>query len=86
LAEHDTAPRGRVLVIEVRIQRVHLEESILMHGERDRIDPDKWRPLIMSFHAGADPGVYISGAGHQAIKPPPSTRIMAPVLKPWRIR
>jgi flavin reductase (DIM6/NTAB) family NADH-FMN oxidoreductase RutF len=49
LAEHDTAQRGRVLVIEVRIQRVHLEESILMHGERDRIDPDKWRPLIMSF-------------------------------------
>jgi flavin reductase (DIM6/NTAB) family NADH-FMN oxidoreductase RutF len=32
LAEHDTAQRGRVLVIEVRIQRVHLEESILMQG------------------------------------------------------
>jgi flavin reductase (DIM6/NTAB) family NADH-FMN oxidoreductase RutF len=30
LAEHDTAQRGRFLVIEVRIQRVHLEESILI--------------------------------------------------------
>jgi flavin reductase (DIM6/NTAB) family NADH-FMN oxidoreductase RutF len=49
LAENDTAQRGRVLVIEVRIQRVHLEASILMHAQRDRIDPDKWRPLIMSF-------------------------------------
>ena len=29
--------------------RVHVDERILMAGERDRIDPDKWRPLIMSF-------------------------------------
>jgi hypothetical protein len=28
---------------------VHLEESILMDGDHNRIDPDKWRPLIMSF-------------------------------------
>jgi flavin reductase (DIM6/NTAB) family NADH-FMN oxidoreductase RutF len=30
-------------------QRVHVDETILMSGESDRIDPDKWRPLIMSF-------------------------------------
>jgi hypothetical protein len=28
---------------------VHLEESILMDGSTKRVDPDKWRPLIMSF-------------------------------------
>jgi len=33
----------------MRIERVHVEEGLLMEGERDRIDPDKWRPLIMSF-------------------------------------
>ena len=33
----------------MRIQRVRVEEAILMRGERNRIDPDKWRPLIMSF-------------------------------------
>lgn len=49
LGEHDVDMRGRLLAFEVRIQRVHLEESILMNGERNRIDPDKWRPLIMSF-------------------------------------
>lgn len=49
LADDDLAQRGRVLAFEVRIQRVHLEESILMDGEPDRVDPDKWRPLIMSF-------------------------------------
>lgn len=49
LAEHDADTRGRLIAVEVRIRRVHLEESILMRGERNRIDPDKWRPLIMSF-------------------------------------
>jgi flavin reductase (DIM6/NTAB) family NADH-FMN oxidoreductase RutF len=49
VAEDDDALRGRVATFEVRIQRVHIEESILVHGEPNRIDPDKWRPLIMSF-------------------------------------
>lgn len=39
----------RLLAIEVRIIRAHIEESILMPGEGNRIDPDKWHPLIMSF-------------------------------------
>lgn len=43
------AQRGNIICIEVRIQRVHLDESILMSGESNRVDPDKWRPLIMSF-------------------------------------
>jgi flavin reductase (DIM6/NTAB) family NADH-FMN oxidoreductase RutF len=49
VAEDDDVQRGRIKCIEARVQRVHLDESILMGGEPDRIDPDKWRPLIMSF-------------------------------------
>src|SRR5215470_18375531 len=49
LAEHDPRQRGRALAIDVRIVRVHLAQSILMDGDPDRVDPDKWRPLIMSF-------------------------------------
>lgn len=49
VAEEDEVLRGRVRIFEVRIQRVHVEESILMDGEPNRIDPDRWRPLIMSF-------------------------------------
>ncbi|MFB6456290.1 flavin reductase family protein [Chitinophaga sp. Hz27] len=49
LASHDDAMRGKIVVFEMRIQRVHLEESILMDGKSDHVDPDKWRPLIMSF-------------------------------------
>ena len=49
LAEDDPSQRGFIMCIEVRIRRVHVEETILMTGEFNRIDPDKWRPLIMSF-------------------------------------
>ena len=49
IAEDDPVQRGHLVCIEVRIQRVYVEESILMNGEANRIDPDKWRPLIMSF-------------------------------------
>jgi flavin reductase (DIM6/NTAB) family NADH-FMN oxidoreductase RutF len=49
VAENDDALRGRIVTFEVRVQRVHVEESILVASEPNRIDPDKWRPLIMSF-------------------------------------
>lgn len=49
LAAEDESLRGRLVSIEVKIERVHVAKSIQMQGEKDRIDPDKWRPLIMSF-------------------------------------
>jgi len=49
IADDDDALRGRLLTFEVRIKRVHVEQSLLMVGVENRIDPDKWRPLIMSF-------------------------------------
>ncbi len=49
MAEKDNVQRGRFVGIEVRISRTHAEEAILVRGEPHRIDPDKWRPLMMSF-------------------------------------
>ena len=49
LAAKDEVLKGKILTLELRVQRVHLEESIIMEGHPDRVDPDKWRPLIMSF-------------------------------------
>jgi len=49
LAEDNEAQRGNIIYIELKIVRVHAEESILADGFPNRIDPDKWRPLIMSF-------------------------------------
>jgi len=49
IAENDPARKGNLIALEVRIVRVHIEESLLLQGYKDRIDPDAWRPLIMSF-------------------------------------
>ncbi|MCL2726256.1 MAG: flavin reductase family protein [Polyangiaceae bacterium] len=58
LMEEDDAWRGGIKVFEVRIQRVHAHPSILMQGNTNRIDPDLWQPLIMSFQKfyGLAPG------------------------------
>jgi flavin reductase (DIM6/NTAB) family NADH-FMN oxidoreductase RutF len=49
IADGDSVLQGKIKIFEVRIKRVHLEQSILMPGEPNRVDPDKWNPLIMSF-------------------------------------
>ena len=37
------------LAFEMRVVRTHIDESILVPGLTNHIDPDKWRPLLMSF-------------------------------------
>jgi flavin reductase (DIM6/NTAB) family NADH-FMN oxidoreductase RutF len=49
IAEKDPAWRRRSLALHVVVRKVHAATEILVDGEADRIDPDKWRPLIMSF-------------------------------------
>lgn len=45
----DSPWKGGLTVFEVRIQRVYTLPQILADDNPNRIDPDKWRPLIMSF-------------------------------------
>ncbi|KAI4870576.1 hypothetical protein F4820DRAFT_218035 [Hypoxylon rubiginosum] len=40
---------GLAIAIEVRVLRVHVLQSLRMEGHPNRVDPDKWRPLIMTF-------------------------------------
>jgi flavin reductase (DIM6/NTAB) family NADH-FMN oxidoreductase RutF len=49
MADDDPQQKGNIVCFEARILRVHVEESILMDGDPNRVDPDKWNPLIMSF-------------------------------------
>lgn len=49
LAADDRRLGGHALVFEARIQRVWVAPTLLADGEPNRIDPDRWRPLIMSF-------------------------------------
>ncbi len=38
-----------VVVFEVRIKRVHVDPKLIVPGTSYHIDPNAWRPLIMSF-------------------------------------
>ena len=49
LMADDDVTRGRIVTFELRVTRVHLHPDILMDGMADRVDPTKWRPLMMSF-------------------------------------
>lgn len=49
IGEDSDELRGFLSLIEVRIQRVHVHPDLLMAGHANRIDPDKWSPLIMNF-------------------------------------
>jgi len=40
---------GKLIALEVRVTRIHVAESIRMPGTAHQIDPERWRPLIMSF-------------------------------------
>jgi len=33
----------------LKVVKVRIEQSMLMPGDHNKVDPDKWRPLIMSF-------------------------------------
>ncbi|GAB3008484.1 flavin reductase family protein [Amycolatopsis acidiphila] len=61
-AVHPIGEGGATLTFEVRILRVHVHEDIRVPGTADRIDPDRWRPLIMSFQHlyGLGPRVHSS--------------------------
>lgn len=49
LAEDDENQCGKIVTMEFRILRVYLDQTILMKDSFNRVNPDAWKPLIMSF-------------------------------------
>jgi flavin reductase (DIM6/NTAB) family NADH-FMN oxidoreductase RutF len=47
--ENDIHRPFPAVAIEMRVVRVHVHESLVMTGKSNRVDPEKWRPLITSF-------------------------------------
>jgi len=41
--------KGGVMALEVKILRVHVEDSLRLKGHENRIDTDKWHPTFMVF-------------------------------------
>ncbi|MDF3288077.1 flavin reductase family protein [Streptomyces silvisoli] len=62
MSADDEQLNGRIVTMEVRVQKVHVHPGIAMEGTADRVDPDKWRPLVMSFQKfyGLGPQVHPS--------------------------
>lgn len=46
---HPIAEPSSLVAIEVKIVSCHIEEDLLMGGEKNYINPEKWNPLIMNF-------------------------------------
>jgi len=49
IGEDNEKMRGRIVTIELEIVNVRVHSEILKEGQSNQIDPNKWRPLIMSF-------------------------------------
>ncbi|MCB1034782.1 MAG: flavin reductase family protein [Acidobacteria bacterium] len=85
LAEGDPQRQGRLVALETRIERVHIDESLRLEGHSDRIDPVKWRPLIMSFcqFFGLGPIIYPSTLAQipESAYRPPAPRQEAAAMK-----
>lgn len=46
---HPFEEPSSLVAMEVHIEKVHIEEGLLMDGESNYIDPSKWNPMIMNF-------------------------------------
>jgi len=49
MAEDQPLQQGKIITFELKINTVFLDKSITMDNHSNRVDPDKWKPLIMSF-------------------------------------
>ncbi|GLH69836.1 flavin reductase [Geothrix rubra] len=63
---------SHLAAIETQVVRVHLDEALLMAREGDYIDPERWRPLIMSFcdFFGLEGGPLLPSRLARAWRPP----------------
>ena len=81
LGERDPRMGVPALAIEVRIRRVHVEEDLLVENEPQRIDPERWQPLLMSFRQFYARGPRLSSsrlaAGPESRYAPASAQLKA---------
>lgn len=58
----EDAAAARQLAVEAEVTRVWVDPAIRLAGHADRIDPDLWRPLVLSFQRfyGLGPQVHPS--------------------------
>lgn len=65
---------GFLTTFEMRVHRIHVDDSMLMDGHAARIDPDKWGPLSFNFQQFYGLG---SQAHHSTLGEVPESRSKA---------
>jgi flavin reductase (DIM6/NTAB) family NADH-FMN oxidoreductase RutF len=62
LVDRDDPEGAGAVVAMAVVQQVHIDPALRMDGHPNRIDPDRWRPLVMSFQRfyGLGPEVHPS--------------------------
>lgn len=62
LIDRDDPEGAGAVVAVVVVQQVHIDPSLRMDAHPNRVDPDRWRPLLMSFQRfyGLGPEVHPS--------------------------
>ncbi|MGN7356890.1 flavin reductase family protein [Paenibacillus sp. SAF-054] len=46
---HPFEQPSSLVAMEVRIEKVHIEDFLLMNANSNYVDPSKWNPMIMNF-------------------------------------
>ncbi|OAA78542.1 FMN-binding split barrel [Akanthomyces lecanii RCEF 1005] len=75
---------GALIILELKVLRVHVLERLRMPGHVNRIDPDRWRPMIMSFqqiYGLRDTKIapsQLAEIDEELYRPPAQTRSTAP--------
>ncbi len=75
LMQDAPAMAGALVVLELKVLRVHVLERLRMLGHVNRIDPDRWRPMIMSFQ-------QLYGLGDTKIAPSQLAKIDEELYRP----
>jgi flavin reductase (DIM6/NTAB) family NADH-FMN oxidoreductase RutF len=73
-----TGDAGILIALEVKILKVRATPEILRSTDQNRIDPDRWRPLMMSF-------CNFYGLGEQ-VHPSRLAEIPEHLYRPQRVR
>lgn len=81
IAARDPRLAVAALAVEVRVLRVHVDEALLEGNESHKIDPVKWRPLVMSFRRffglGPEVGPSALARGDEMRYAPPAVQVKA---------
>ncbi|ETI29601.1 hypothetical protein G647_02054 [Cladophialophora carrionii CBS 160.54] len=80
VAVHDMfggrAVQGLAVVVEVRILRISVHQELRLNGHRNRVDADKWKPMIMMF-------CDLYGLRDGKLEPSKLAEIEEEMYRPW---